>query len=142
MHIGANPLQPPQQLEVVVERQVGVQPVDHVHLGQRLVLPDTQLVPHLFEAQGVGAVIAGLQPRERAEQTVGHADVGRLDADVVVEEGAPGVPLLALAVGQPAEGEQIRAGEQPHPVVELEPGPRLELVGDVEQPRWLRGGSA
>ena len=52
----------------------------------------------------------------------------------MVEEGLTGVPLLALAVGQPADGEEIRAGEEPDTVLELEPDAAVELVRDVEQP--------
>ena len=40
------------------------------------------------------------QPRERAEEAAGLADVGRLEPQVVVEVGARAVQPLALAVGQ------------------------------------------
>ena len=134
MHVGADALEPPQQLQVVVERQVRVQTVDHVYLGQGLVLPRPQLVPHLLQGQGVGTVVAGLQAGERAEQAACDADVGRLDADVVVEERPARVPPLALAVGQPTQRQQVGAGEQPHAVFVAQPHPVVELLGDIEQP--------
>ena len=39
--------------------------------------------------------------------------------------------LLALAVGEPADGEQIRRLEQPDAVVEVETHAGVELLGDV-----------
>ena len=39
--------------------------------------------------------------------------------------------LLALAIGQPADGEQIRRLEQADAVVERQPLAGVELVGDV-----------
>ena len=84
-----------------------MQAVDDVDFGERLVGALPQLVPGLVERHRVGAGIARLQPRERAEQAAGDADVGRLEADVVVVVGAAAVPLLALAVGEPADREQI-----------------------------------
>ena len=41
------------------------------------------------------------------------------------------MPLLALAVREPADGEQIGALEQPHAVVERQPLAGVELVGDI-----------
>ena len=101
-----------QQVRVVRKRQVGMQAVDDVDFGQRLVGALAQLVPGLLLRQRVRAGIAGPQPRERAEQARGHADVRGLDADVVVVVGPAGVTPLALAVGQPAKGQQVRRLEQ------------------------------
>ena len=107
--VGADALEAAQQLGVVVERQVGMQPVDDVDLGQRLVRALAQLVPRLLERHRVGAVVARLEAGERAEQAARDADVGRLEADVVVVEGARAVALLALAVREPADAQQIGA---------------------------------
>ena len=108
-----------------------MQAVDDVDFGERLVGALPQLVPRLLERHRVGAGVARLQPRERAEQAARDADVGRLEADVVVVEGARAVALLALAVGQPADGEQIRRLEQPDAVGEIEAHAGVELLGDV-----------
>ena len=94
--VGTDPLEAAQQLRVVVERQVGVQTVDDVDLGERLMGALPQLVPRLLERHRVGAVVARLEAGERAEQAARDADVGRLEADVVVVEGSRAVPLLAL----------------------------------------------
>ena len=134
MHVGADALEPPQQLEVVVERQVRVQAVDHVHLGEGLVLPSPQLVPHLIEGQGIGAVVTRPQPCERTEQTARDADVGRLDPDVVIEERLAGMPPFALAIGEPAQRQQVGAVEQPYAVLVEQPNPGVELFRDIEEP--------
>ena len=52
------------------------------------------------------------------------------------------MPPLALAVGQPADGQQIGRVEQPHAVVEVEALAGVELVGDVERGRRREDGSA
>src|SRR5207249_3512798 len=92
-----------------------------------------ELVPCLLERHRVRARIAGLQARERAEQTTGNADVGGLEPDVVVVKRAVAVLLLALAVRQPANGEQIRTIEQSNPVGEIQPTAGVEFCGDVSQ---------
>ena len=53
----------------------------------------------------------------------------------MVEERAAAVAFLALAVGQPADREQVRAGEQPQPVGEVEADAPVQLVGNAAQPR-------
>ena len=38
---------------------------------------------------------------------------------------------LALAVGEPAEGQQVGAGEEPDAILELEPISGVEPFGDI-----------
>ena len=83
-----------------------MQAVDDVDFGERLVGALPQLVPRLLERHRVRAVVAGLQPRERAEEAARDADVGRFETDVEVVVGPRAVPLLALAVREPAERQQ------------------------------------
>ena len=118
--LGTDPLEAAQQLRVVAERQVRIQPVDDVQLGERLIGAATQLVPRLLERHRVGRGVGRLQPRERAEQTARDADVGRLEPQVVVEVRARGVALLALAIRQRSDGEQIGRVEQRDAIVERE----------------------
>ena len=128
-------LQPAQQGRVVVEGQVRVQAVDHVHLGDGLVGADAQLVQGLLERQRVGVGVAGHQPRKRAEQAVGHADVGGLQPDVVIVERQAAVATLALAVGEPPQGQRVGALEQADAVLERQPSALVELLLDVQQAR-------
>ena len=133
MNARPDPLEAAQQVRVVAERKIRVQAVDDVQLGERLIGALAQLVPRLLERHRVGLGHAGLQTRERAEQTARLADVGRLEAQVVVEVGARAVALLALAIGEPADGEQIRRLEQAHAIVERQPLAALQLLVDVGQ---------
>ena len=133
MNARTDALEAAQQVRVVAERQLRIQTVDDVQLGERLIGALAKLVPRLFERHRVGLGHAGLQPRERAEQATRLADVGRLEAQVVVEVGARAVTLLALAIGQPADGEQVRRLEQTHAIVERQPLAALQLLVDVGQ---------
>jgi hypothetical protein len=128
------PLEAAQQVRVVAERQIRVQPVDDVQLGERLVGTLAQLVPGLFERHRVRLGHAGLESREGAEQAARLADVGRLEPEVVVEVGPRPVTLLALAIGEPADGEQIGCLEQPDAVLEREAFSLLQLPVDAGQP--------
>src|SRR6185436_12411670 len=92
-----------------------------------------QLVPGLLERHRVCAVVARLEARERAKQTTGDADVGRLEPDVVVVEGARAVTFLALTVREPSDGQQIGALEEPDAVGEIEPDTGRKLVRDVSE---------
>ena len=133
MNAGPDALEAAQQLRVVAERQIWIQAVDDVQLGQRLMCALPQLVPRLLERHRVGRGIRRLQTRERTEETARDADVGRLEAQVVVEVGPRAVTLLALAIGQPADGQQIRArrtGER-HRRSQALAG--LQLLVDVSQ---------
>ena len=112
MDLGPDAFEAPKQLEVILERQVGMQAVDDVHFGERLIVAHAQLLPCVFERHRVGTGIAGPQPRKRTEQATRHADVRRFDANVVVVVGQVAVPPLALAIGQRRHLEQIGVLEQ------------------------------
>src|SRR5687767_4070667 len=133
MDAGTYLLESAQQVCVVAEWQLGIQPVDDVQLGERLIGALAQLVPCLFERHRVCLGHAGLQTRERTEETTRLADVGRLESQVVVEVGARAVTLLALAIGEPSNGEQIWRLEEAYAIVERQPLAALQLVVDVGQ---------
>src|SRR5687768_3909845 len=98
MNAGTDPLEAAEQVCVVAERQIGIQAVDDVDFGERLVRALAELVPRLLERHRVGLGHAGLQTREGAEEAARLADIRRLETQVVVEVGARAVTLLALAV--------------------------------------------
>jgi hypothetical protein len=110
-----------------------VQAVDDVDFGDRLAGALPQLVENLLDRHGVRARHAFLQPRERAEQARRFADVGRFEPQVVIEVGARAVTPLALAIGDPAERQQILRLEQRHAVVERQPFLRVNLLRDCRQ---------
>jgi hypothetical protein len=92
-----------------------------------------ELVPRLLERHRVRAGIARFQPRKRAEQTACDAHIGRFEADVVVVEGAAGVPLLAFPIRQPADQQQIGCLEQPDSVVQIQPDSGRKFLFDVRK---------
>ena len=51
------------------------------------------------------------------------------------------MPALALAIGEPAEGEEIGRVEQRTPSERVEPLARLDFLGDVRQTGGERRGS-
>src|SRR5262249_40884520 len=104
-----------------------------VDLGERLMRAPAQLLPRLLERHRVRAGVARLEARERAEQTTGDADVRRLEADVEIEVRPRAVALLALAVGEPPDGEEIGTVEEPDAVAQREALTRLQLVGNVSK---------
>ena len=131
-------LKPLEQLRVVAERQMRVEAVDDVQLGQRLVLALPQLVPRLLERHRVGGRIGRPQPRERAEQAARLADVGGLEPQVVVEIGARAVTLLAIAVREPPDRQQVRRLEQAHAVLERQPLASAQFLVDRRSVRPRR----
>ena len=135
VNVGPDAFEAAEQIGVVVERQIRVQAVDDVDLGHRLIAAPAELVPGFLERHGVRPGVPRLEPREGAEQTAGDAHVGRFEADVVVVVGAAAVPLLAFAIGQPADRQQIGALEQTTPVVDRQPLAGVEPVRDVEEMR-------
>ena len=140
--VGPDALEAAQQLRVVVERQIGMQAVDDVDFGERLMRALAQLVPRLFERHRVGAGVAGLQARERAEQAAGDADVGRFEPDVVVVEGAAR-RAASRARGWPASRRPAdRAVEQPDAVVEVRRTPASSLSAMSRRPACGETGHA
>src|SRR5262245_39961912 len=126
MDAGTDSPKAAQQVRVVAERQIGIETVDDVKLGERLIGALPQFVPGFLERHRVRLGHAWLQPRERTEQTARFADVGWLEAQVVVEIRTRAVTLLALAVRKPAHRQQVRSVEQTHAVLEREPFTRLQ----------------
>ena len=97
-----------------------------------------EAVQHLLDRLGVGARLVGREARERTEEARRLADVGGLETQVVIEVGAIAVAPLALAIGQPADGEEVGRLEQPNALVEGEPFLRVHLLGDVGEPRGAK----
>src|SRR2546430_3211272 len=121
MNVWTDPFEAAQQLRVVVPRQVRVEAVHQVNLGQRLMPALTQLVPGLLERHRVRAGVARFQARKRTEQTTGDTDIRRFEPDVEVVEGSAAVALLAFTIGEPADREKVGTLEQTHALILREP---------------------
>ena len=124
---------PGEQLGVVVEGQARVQAVDDVDLGDRVGGGDARAQPpeRLLVRHRVGAGVADLEARERAEHAARLADVGGVDVQVAVEVGAVAVQPLAHLVGERADLEEVRVLVQA----------RRRLRGTAARPRAPCRGS-
>ena len=78
MNLRTDALAAPQQLCVVIERQIRIEAVDDVELGEGLVGTLPKLVPGLLEGHRVRLGHAGFETRKRAEQAARLADIRRL----------------------------------------------------------------
>ena len=107
--------------------------VDDVDFGERFVRTLPKLGEDLLQRHRMRAGVVRPQARERAEQTRRFADVRRLEPQVVIEIGARAMPPLALAIGHPADGQEVGRLKQAQPVVQRQALAALELVGDVEE---------
>ena len=127
-----DPLQAREQLRVVVERQPRVQAVDDVDLGDRVGGGDARAQPpqRLLVRHRVGAGVAGLEARERAEHAARLAHVGGVDVHVAVEERAVAVQALAHLVGERADLQQVRVLVERDAVVERQRLAGAHLVAD------------
>ncbi len=139
VQIGPLGLQRLQQVGVVAEGQIGVQPVDDVHLGHELVAQRAHPPHRLLDRHRVGLWIAGLEPREAAEDAAGLAHVGGVDVEVAVEPRQIAVACLAHQVGQRADRRQLGAPDQRDAVVERQALAGEHLLGDVAQARAADG---
>src|SRR5262245_266091 len=133
MDVRADPLEPAEQLRVIVERQIGMKAVDNVDFGQWLMSANAQFVPGLLERHRIRTGITGFEPSERTKQAARDADVSRLEPDVVVVEGSPAVPLLAILIRKLTDRQEIGAVEQPAAVRQRQPFTGIELLCDVEE---------
>src|SRR5688572_21934401 len=140
MDAWADLLEAAEELRVVAERKIRVEPVDDVKLGERLVRATPELVPRLFERHRIRRGIGRLQAREGAEQATRHAHVRRLETKVVVEIGARAMPFLAFAIRERADRQQVVAFEQAHTVGKAQAFPCFELVADAGQSGCLDAG--
>src|SRR5262245_45958692 len=108
-----------------------MQPIHNMDFRQRLLRPAAQLVEDLIEGHRVRIGIARTKTRERAEEAARRTHVRRLEPEVeVVVRPAPVTPL-AFAVGEPADGVQIRTTEEADPLVESQALARVDFLEDV-----------
>ena len=92
-----------------------------------------QLPPGLGVRHRVGARLALLEARERAEAAARLADVRRVDVEVAVEVRAVAVQALADLVGQHAQLEEVSVFEERHAVFERQRLSVAHLVADPGQ---------
>ncbi len=121
-----------QCLKVIGIRQVRMNATDHVNLGYWFIQPLPHLVLDLFDAHLIRQLMAFLLAKG-AELTEIGADIGIVDVLIVDKEGLVAVLALADTIGQPADGQQIRAFIQPPTVVLRKPFRCVDFDKDVAE---------
>ena len=106
VHLRKALLQPGNQIEKILERQIRMQSADDVKLRDRLGVAGSGGLECLFQRHGVGAGSVLLAP-ESAQPAGGHANVRGIDVAVDVEVSLVAVHAFAHVIGQPADGENV-----------------------------------
>ena len=130
---GRDSLEARQQVGVVAEGQLGVQPADDVHLGGTGGLGLNGLLLRLLDGVRVRARLPRL-PLELAELAAEHADVGvvQVPVDVVVRLVAVHPP--PHAAGEFADAPEVGRLEEDLPVGKPKPLAVVEFSRDVGEP--------
>ena len=119
--------QPRDQINVVLERQIGMQAADDVKLGDRLGVAGRGGVPDLFQRHGVGAGRV-LLASEGAQAAGRYANVGVVNVAVDIEVSDVAVHPLANMVRQPADRQNVTRAVERQRVVSRQTFVRHHLV--------------
>src|ERR1019366_2907037 len=106
VHLRKSLFQARDQINVVLEWQVGVQAADDVKLRDRFGVTGSSGVPDFVQRHGVGAR-GILLAAEGAQAAGGHANIGVVNVAVDVEVGDVPVHPLANVVRQPADRQDV-----------------------------------
>src|SRR3984893_10911352 len=106
MHLGEALLQPANQIEVILESKIRVQPAYNVEFrcAFRHALPGAR--EDFLEREGISARRIR-RASKRAQLAMRHADIRGIDVPVDVEVADVSVAFLAHVVGQPANRQQV-----------------------------------
>ncbi len=124
--------QPGDQVEVILEWQVGMQAADNVEFGDGFGVARAGGVPDFFQRHGVRAGHV-LLAAEGAQAAGGDADIGVIDVPVDVEVSRVTVHAFANVIGQPADCQDVARTIEGERVVDREPLLRHDLVTDRVQ---------
>src|ERR1700739_2008053 len=129
MHARTAGFQPSNQVEKIVEREIGVQAADQMKFRGAFTQTLFGALPDFFQGKcvGAGSVRAAA---ESAELAMRHADVRWVDVPVNVEVANVAVALFADVVRQPAQGQQIGRAINGDAVLEAEPFAGQNFGGD------------
>ena len=124
---GKSLLEAAHQVEEVFERQIGMQAADDVELRHRLVIAGGGSGPRFVERHGVCAGIV-LLASEGAQTACRYTHICRIDVAVDVEVRDVAMHRFAHPVGQPADGENIRAAVKRQAIVKAQALPGKNLL--------------
>src|ERR1039458_8624212 len=134
MHLRESLLQARDQIDIVLEWQVGVQAADNVKLRNRFAVAGSSGVPDFFQRHGVGA--GGILFAAKGAQAAGgHANIGVIDMAVNVEVGDVAVHPLANVVGQADNLQNVARAVERKSIVSREPLLSHHLVMNWAQAR-------
>src|SRR5437879_4402388 len=132
--VGVPLLEPAEHVEVVREAELRVEPAHDVELARGIVVRGVRLREHLVEAARVVPLFLR-HSGERAEhaRVPQDTDVGGIDVLVRREGDAVAVPGAVHLVGQPADREEVRRGEEREAVLARQTLAALNLLGDRDE---------
>jgi hypothetical protein len=133
MNVGPDGFEAAQQIGVVAERQLRMEPVDDMDFGERFVHALPKLGKDLLERHRMRAGIVRTQARKRAEEARGLADVRGLEPQVVIEIRPTAMPPFAFAIRHPPDGQKVGRLKESQTVVQRQALAAFDLVGDVEE---------
>src|SRR5947208_29812 len=103
--------EPANEVQKILEWQVGMQAAHNVELGDRVGISRSRRLPGFFQRHGVGTFTAVLTA-ESAEPAGRDANVGGINVAVDVEVSDVTVQTLAHLVGQPSDGQHVARAEE------------------------------
>ncbi len=135
VHLGKPLLQPADQIQKILQREVGMEPADNVKLRNRLGVSGGRRLPGLFERHGVPGRIA-LLAAEGAELASRHANIRGIDMAIDVEIGHIAMHLFPHIIRKPANSQHVLRPVERDSVFKAEPLPGKYLRSDRLE-RWV-----
>ncbi len=133
MHTRAALLQPANHLQKIFKRQIRVQAAHDVKFQRPFARALFGAGVNFFQGEVIRSRRAGI-PSKRAELAMGDTNVGRIDVPIDVEIGDVPVFLLAHAICQPTNRQQVRRAVQPDAVVNAQALACQHFLGNRVQP--------
>src|SRR3954470_14331189 len=99
-------LQPPRQVEEILERQVRMEATHDVKFCYRFRISRSRRLECFLQGHGVCPRGVLLTPK-RAQAAIGHTHIGRVDMAVYVEVGIVSMHPLAHIIRQPSDSKDV-----------------------------------
>ena len=106
MHLRKALLKPGDQIEKILERQIGMQSANDVEFRNRFAVTGSRRLESFFQGHGVGAGRIFL-PAEGAQPASRHAHIRGIQMTVDVEVSRVAVHSLAHMIGQPSDRQNV-----------------------------------
>ncbi len=137
VHLRESLLQSGDELQEVLERQIGMQASDNVELGHGFGVAGSGGLPDLLQRHGVGAGPVFLAAKG-AEAAGGYADIRGIDVPVDVEVSHVPMHALAHMIRQPANGQDVGRTVKGQCVIAVEALSGQDFVGNGAEARVVR----